>query len=138
MERGSSVLEALVCLALVAIQLAIATPGLIRWREARALYESTEELRLALERSYIVATGFHEAVTVTFERDGRVIGRSASLPVFDLPPKSGIRRALKEVGEATLTFYPSRTATPGTILVSSKTRTCSLVLSLRGRIRRAC
>lgn len=138
MEHGSSLLEAMVCVALLALHIAIATPGLFRWSESRKLFRVTEELRLALERSYITANRFQERVDVRFERDGSVIGLRGSNKVFALPPAAGITRSIKEVGQASVSFYSSRSATPATILVSSKTQSCSLILSLRGRVRRAC
>ncbi len=138
MEHGSSLLEAMVCVALLALHIAIATPGLLRWSESRKLFRVTEELRLALERSYITANRFQERVDVWFERDGSVLGLRGSNQVFALPPAAGISRAIKEAGQTSVSFYSSRSATPATILVSSKTRSCALILSLRGRVRRAC
>jgi Tfp pilus assembly protein FimT len=138
MEQGSSLLEMLVCVALLVLSFAIAIPGAAPWLDSRKLYESTEELRLALEQSYVTALSFREPVTITFQQDGGVNGVRGATTVFEFPAKAGVTRTLKEVGQQTLVFHPSGSATPGTVLITSKSRACSLILSLRGRIRRAC
>jgi len=126
------------CVALLGMSFAIAAPGITRWLDGRKLYERAEELRISLERSYVAALSFREPIIVTFTREGSVFGTRGTTTIFNLPPQPGVTRTLKESGQTTLVFYPSGTATPGTILVRSKSRSCSLILSLRGRIRRAC
>jgi Tfp pilus assembly protein FimT len=138
MERGWSLLELLLCVSLLGMSCALATPGISTWLDNRKLYECTEDLRLALERSYVAAISFREPIVVTFTRDGNVIGARGATTIFNLPPKPGVSRTLKEVGKTNVVFYPSGSATPATVLVTSKSRACSLILSLRGRIRRAC
>jgi Tfp pilus assembly protein FimT len=138
MERGYSLMETILCTGIISLSFTIALPSLWRWHANRQLFTTAEELRLALERCYVSAVTHQEPIKITVQEDGIVTGASTTRTLFTLTPPPSIAIKPRSSQQAELFFYPNHSATPGTVLASSPHGECSVIVSLRGRVRRVC
>ena len=138
MERGYSLVETILCVGILSLSFTMTLPSLYRWRTHRQLFNAAEELRLALERCYVSATTHEEPVKISLRRDGVISGESTTRTLFSITPPSSIAIKPKSPQQTELFFYPNHSATPGTVLITSPQGECSIIVSLRGRVRRVC
>lgn len=138
MNRGFSLPELLVALALSSLMLAVSIPSIARWNSHRVLVAEGARLTLALENAYIAALSYGVPVTVSL-KNNRVrafVGESRTLATY--APHAGVVVANKSVEQGDLSFYPTHTATPATLTITSSSGECSIIVSLRGRMRSTC
>lgn len=138
MERGHSLLELLVCAATLAIVNASALMGLASWRARHAVTETTLALKDLMERAYVIAISQRREVAVSFESPNIVRASSSGQPLFSLMTQPSVSIKPKSPDQQSIFCYPSHSCSPGTILITSPTTQCSLVVSLRGRMRSTC
>lgn len=138
MNRGFSLPELLVALALSSLMLAVSIPSIARWNSRRALVAEGARLSLSLENAYIAALSYGAPVTVSFKnnRVRALMGENRTLSSY--APNARVVVANKSTDQGDLTFYPTHTATPATIVIKSSAGECSVVISLRGRMRSTC
>ncbi len=138
MERGHSLLELLVCAATLALLNVGAVMGLASWRARHEVTETTQAIKDLLERAYIVAISQRRDVTVAFDSPSFIQASSGGQPLFSLTTRPTVTIKPKSPEQKSLSCYPTQACTPGTVLISSSAAQCSLVVSLRGRIRSVC
>jgi prepilin-type N-terminal cleavage/methylation domain-containing protein len=138
MQRGFSLLELLLALAMVSILGAISFPALARWHSHALLKSEGTRLSLALEDAYVAALSYGETITVGFDRNVVQTIRSSGAPLATYSPRKGVSVSNKSTDQGNLTFYPTHTATPATVVITSPYGECEVVVSLRGRVRSTC
>jgi len=138
MCRGFSLIEMLVTVSLVSALVGIALPSMGSWIGHRTVWLEAKRLQGALERCYSAAVLREQPVTVTFQRSRMTALITNSQPFFSYVPHHAIELTFKSSEQNKLVFYPSHTVTPATILVRSASAECSVIVSLRGRIRSEC
>jgi len=138
-EPGSSLLELLAYTAVLTIMLstsAVAMRGYFKQMTLRAeLYRM--ERKIIFLRSFAVHSGCTTFLSITEEPIEYFLGSECdqSLLSGELPLSNKIDF---HSNQSIYRFYPSGVATPGRIELSVGGSSCSLVLSLRGRIRSEC
>ncbi len=138
MNRGYSLLETVLTMALASTLAAVAIPSISSWRARHITLREAKRVQRALERAYIIALLRETTVEVSITATGLVATSQDGTPIFllSVPPNTSIQLKSKE--QQSIHFYPSHTATPTTIVVTQSAHQCSVVLSLRGRTRREC
>ena len=138
MERGFSLIEILLALSIFGSLAAIAVPSLADWIPQHAVRREARGVQLLLERAYALALtrSIPVSVAITPRRISATVGESTDAFIHNLSAPITARFKGNEKGP--LTFYPSHTASPATIVIESPAHLCSIVLSLRGRTRREC
>jgi hypothetical protein len=138
MCRGFSLIETLVTVSFISVLVGIALPSMAASAGRRAASLEAMRLQGALERCYSAAMLRERPITVTFQGTRMAASAIGNQPLFWYAAQQGIALTFKSKDQNKLVFYPSHTATPATILVTSASATCSVVVSLRGRMRREC
>lgn len=138
MNRGYSLIEVSITLALVSCVTALATPTFSTWRERHLISRETRRLQRALERAYTIAVLREIPIIVSFDQATVLARTTDDLALFSYTPHHEVAVQLKSKERRELLFYPSHAATPATILVAGVHERCEVVLSLRGRTRREC
>lgn len=138
MNRGYSLLETVLTMALASAVAAVAIPSISSWRTRHITLREAKRVQRALERAYIIALLRETTVEVSFTATELVATSLDGTLLFSLSvsPNTSIR--LKSREQHSIHFYPSHTVTPTTIVVTQSAYQCSVVLSLRGRTRREC
>lgn len=138
MEKGFTLTELLVGLAIVALVASISVVGLPSVSRQQRLCRETRRLQLLLDRARLrsLATAGLHTVALTPNYAELRDSRGASLERLPIP--EGL--ALSTTGNVAqeLSFYPSHTATPATITLSLGALSATLIVSLRGRTRVLC
>jgi prepilin-type N-terminal cleavage/methylation domain-containing protein len=135
---GFSLLELSVCTAIVGIVIGIAVPHTLSSLNQLYLKGEATSVRLFIESAYAHALSSQQRVNVSLNQNtlqgltesGEVIGRYSTRHSVTINPDS--------VSGRTLTFYPTIAASPATIQISRRGRLCSVIISLRGRVRVSC
>jgi Tfp pilus assembly protein FimT len=138
MNRGYSLLETVLTMALASAMASVAIPSISSWRTRHTTLREAKRVQRALERAYVIALLRETTVVVSFTTTGVIATTQDKTPLFSLTPPPTISIQLKSKEQQAINFYPSHTATPTTIIVSQFAYRCSVVLSLRGRTRREC
>lgn len=138
MCRGFSLIETLVTASFISALVGIALPSMTAWVGRRAVLIEAKRLQGALERCYATALLRARPVTVTFQDSRLVASTSDNRPLFSYSGHQTVKLQFKSREQNKLVFYPSHTVTPGTIIVRGESAECSVVISLRGRIRSEC
>lgn len=138
MDRGFSLVETLLTLAISSAMAAVALPSLSSWRDKRAVRLEAKRLELALERAYAAALSYQQPLTMTFDNSKVRASISNNQLLYSYSARPPVKIRLKSTEQTHLTFYPSHTTTPTTLLVTAPSGECSVILSLRGRTRREC
>lgn len=138
MKGGFSVIELLIVLAVVSALGAITTPAVGAWHSRHSLIREGEKLRFFLERARLMALTHNTAIAVRFEPSHLFATASGTTPLFSFYPRNGVSVKNKSVELKPVIFYPTMTTTPSTILIKTALRECSVIVSLRGRIRNGC
>ena len=138
MDRGFSLIETLLALSIIGSLAAIAIPSLAAWIPQHAVRREARAVQLVIERAYTLA--LIRAVPVSVDISPTQITATAreGAPLFIHKLRAPVTARFKGNEKAPLTFYPSHTTSPATLLIESPAYLCSIVLSLRGRTRREC
>jgi prepilin-type N-terminal cleavage/methylation domain-containing protein len=138
MNRGFSLIETLLVTSLLASLGAIAIPSLAGWMPKHQAQVEAREVQLALERAYAVAVTRGISVKVAISQGSITASTTSNTLLFAHRIRAPVTARIKGEQKEALFFYPSHTASPATITIENKSYLCSLVVSLRGRIRREC
>lgn len=125
-------------MAIASTTAAVAIPTISSWQGRHATLREAKRVQRALERAYVMALLRETAVIVTFDSGGMLATSPDNVLLFSVTPSPGVSIQLKSKEQQAITFYPSHTATPTTILIVRSESQCSVILSLRGRARREC
>jgi prepilin-type N-terminal cleavage/methylation domain-containing protein len=138
MNRGFSLIETLLVTSLLASLGAIAIPLLAGWMPKHQAQVEARAVQLALEQAYVVAVTRGIPVKVGISLGSITAATPSNPTVFAHRLRSPVTARIKGEQKEALFFYPSHTASPATITIENNSYLCSLVVSLRGRIRREC
>jgi hypothetical protein len=106
-------------------------------RTSLALRLESDRLRLVLERSYALALMSDCATRISVEGD-RVSISKGTQTIMSYRTARAVRLELPRHLDGTLRFDPSHAASPATITIRSGSTSCTVTVSLRGRIRTTC
>ena len=138
MNRGFSLIETLLVTSLLASLGAIAIPSLAGWMPKHHAQVEARAVQLALERAYAVAVTRGTSVKVAISLGSITASTASDTLLFAHRIRAPVTARIKGEHKEALYFYPSHTASPATITIENDSYVCSLVVSLRGRIRREC
>lgn len=138
MSRGFSLIETLATAALISALVGISLPSMAAWTSRRTVLIEARRLQGALERSYAAAALRARPITVTLPNSRMVTAGTDSQLLFSFRAHRAVAFSFKSPEQNKLVFYPTHTVTPATILVRGESAECSVIVSLRGRIRREC
>jgi prepilin-type N-terminal cleavage/methylation domain-containing protein len=135
---GFSLVEALVTISIISILATIAVPQVSAQVKRLTVRSEASSLRLFLERCSAYALTVRSPVEVALSpstlsaqhQNGPLIGVHTLQNGVILEPLAG--------GAHTLLFYPSISASPATLVLNKGSTSCSVIVSLRGRIRFVC
>jgi Tfp pilus assembly protein FimT len=137
-ENGFSVVEAVVTLSILSLLAAVAVPQFSAYTKKLTLRSEASRLRLFLERCSAHALTSRETIEVAVSRNtftasrqgGGVTSSHTLLHNTYIKPDNN--------DEITLLFHPTISASPATLILTNGTLTCSVIISLRTRIRFVC
>lgn len=138
MSRGFSVIETLLVTSLLASLGAIAIPSLAGWMPKHQAQVEARAVQLALERAYAIAVTRAIPVKVAISPGSVAATTPSNTTLFAHNLRAPVTARIKGEQKEALFFYPSHTASPATVTIENNAYVCSLVISLRGRIRREC
>jgi prepilin-type N-terminal cleavage/methylation domain-containing protein len=138
MKAGFSLIELLIVLALISALSATTFPAVAAWHSRHLLMLESEKLRLFLERARLMALTHDTAVAVRFKPPQLFASTGASTPNFSYTPRQGVSVKNKSEDLKPVIFYSTMTTTPTTLVVAAGAAECSVIVSLRGRIRNGC
>ena len=136
--RGASLIELLLSMAITSILFSIAAPSLSSLRGREHVLAESARIRLALEQGYISALAHDAVVVASFGDHGVDLVFARGPSILHLSPPPGVTVRMKSPDQKEIAFYPTHAATPATVLIESGSLTCSIVVSLRGRVRSLC
>jgi prepilin-type N-terminal cleavage/methylation domain-containing protein len=134
-SRGFSLLELIACMTILSIIFGIAVPHTLSFLNQLYLKGEATSVRLFIESAYAHALSSQQRVIISLNDDalegrkesGELLGRYSTRHRVTINPDS--------VNGRTLALYPTITASPATIQLSRNTRSCSVIISRRGRVR---
>lgn len=138
MNRGYSLVEVAITLAIVSFVTTLATPTFSTWRERHLVSRETRRVQRAIEHAYTTAILREIPVVMSFDQAAVIARATDDTTLFSYTPHHEVSIQLKSKERRELSFYPSHTTTPATVLVTGVHERCAVVLSLRGRTRREC
>jgi prepilin-type N-terminal cleavage/methylation domain-containing protein len=142
-ESGFSLLEVLVTISIVATTCAIAIPQLASRSARLSLINEATSIRLFLERCQTLALSSRQAVEVIISQN-KLLAIYQNPAAFSLNPlhtytlKAGSNIENNKGPSRSIVFYPSISASPDSFTITRSTHSCSIIISLRGRIRHVC
>jgi prepilin-type N-terminal cleavage/methylation domain-containing protein len=138
LNRGFSLLEALVTLGILSLLTSFAVVRLSVTIQRQHLLAESARLKLFLEqaRSLSIANEASIVVSITPSRI-TTDAQGIAAPISHLL-RRGVTIKPVETGGSALRFYSTNTATPTTLTLLLDKLSCSLVISLRARIRIVC
>ncbi len=137
-SNGFTLTELTAALAITALVLTISVTRMPEVSRQQRLCREARRVQLLLDRARARSLAFGTAHTVSL-RTGVLDLRNAagiSLEKLSLHPEISVKTTSNIQGE--LAFYPTHTATPGTLTISLDSLAATLVVSLRGRTRVQC
>jgi hypothetical protein len=125
-------------MAIAGIVIGIAVPHTLSFLNQLYLKGEATSVRLFIESAYAHALSSQQRVNVSLNQhtlegrkeSGEVIGRYSTRHRVTINPDS--------VSGRTLSLYPTIAVSPATIQLSRSGRSCSVIISLRGRARVSC
>lgn len=137
MSRGASLLETMAVLAITAVVAGGMVAAARSMRSSLMLRLESDRLRLALERAYALALMSEDSTRTSMEGDRVSISKGSQM-IMSYRTARGVKLEPPPHLNGTLRFYPSHAASPATITIRSGSNSCTVTVSLRGRIRTTC
>jgi len=137
MQKGTSILELLLVLSITSILIAASTVSISALRDPLAVQFEANRLRLFLERAYTHAVSNEMPNAVSIGGDNVILSSDGSI-ISTYKVNRRVIFGPPEWLHKPIRFYPTLSASPATITLSTNSYTCSVTLSLRGRTRVVC
>lgn len=132
--QGLTVLELLVCLTIVGTAAFVAAPLLTAPREALRFTRVRTQFIAAVEEQILRALLDEQQRSITIHRSGWELKTPSKTQRIELPPQ--ISFDLPQ--EHTILIAPKGYATPTRVTLRNSRTRCTIIVSLRGRIRSNC
>jgi prepilin-type N-terminal cleavage/methylation domain-containing protein len=137
-QYGFSLLESLTVLALTGIILAISAPQVSDISRRLSLKGEASAVRLFLERCLSFSLAARRTVQVAISQSDLSAATEDGTQLFNHKLKQGVTFSGDLTARDPLTFYQTISASPKTLTISKGSLSCSIIVSLRGRIRFSC
>lgn len=137
-RNGFSLVEVLVTLGLISILASLAAPHLSAHAHRLVLRSEASAMRLFLERCAAYALSAQAPVEVALAKDSLTARHPGGAALGGHTLQHGATLEPLSQGESSLLFYPSISASPATMVLTRGGISCSIILSLRGRVRFVC
>lgn len=137
-QNGFSVIEALVTMSILGILTALAAPQFSSYATKLTLRSEASRVRLFLERSAAYAITSRETVEIEVSRTMLAALRpgGAQRDLHTLRHNTQLKLPSGET--TTVLLYPTITASPATLVLTKGGLSCSVIVSLRTRVRIVC
>jgi type II secretory pathway pseudopilin PulG len=132
---GFSLTETLFVVAITGMLIAASVPKISDIANRLVLRSEASSIRLFLERTFNFSLASRETIKVALNSGELIAAMRDNTPLFSYRLKGGI--SLAPVSSP-LIFYPTIAASPQTLLLKKGQSSCSVIISLRGRIRFSC
>ena len=137
-SNGFTLTELTAALAIMALVLMISVTRLPDVSRRQRLCREARRLQLLLDRARARSLTFGAPYSVALRPGVVELHDGSGTSVEKLPLLAGVTVQTTSNIQGEVAFYPSHTATPGTLTVSLDSLTATLVVSLRGRTRVQC
>ncbi len=137
MSKGASLLETMAVLAITAVVTGGMVAGARSMHSSLMLRLESDRLRLVLERAYALALMSDYSTRISVEGDRVSISKGTHM-IMSYHTARGVKIEPPLHLNGALRFYPSHAASPATITIRSGSNSCTVTISLRGRIRTTC
>ena len=135
---GFSLLEVITVLAICGVLVGIAAPQLRAFTTKTYLRGEAISLRLFLEKAVAYALASRQQVTVRLSDNKLYATTDSGDRIGLLSFRHGVTIEPSSIPNRSMVFRPSISASPATIDLQRGDLSCSVVVSLRGRVRVAC
>lgn len=142
LQTGFTLIETLAALSIVGIVITVAIPQFNSHTTGLALRHEASALQTFLELSAAYALTARTTVEIRANSEG--LGKSITATQSDGTLISthrvqhGASLDLATSSTFPLSLYPSISASPATLILNKNSRSCSVIISLRGRVRTTC
>ena len=137
-QHGFSLLESLTVLAFTGVILAISIPKASDISRRLNLKSEASSIRLFLERCLSFSLSSRRTVQVAVNQSDLLAATEDGIPLFSYKLKQGVTFTGNLNARDPLFFYQTISASPKTLTINKGSLSCSIVISLRGRIRFTC
>ncbi|MBX7137757.1 MAG: hypothetical protein K1X83_07205 [Oligoflexia bacterium] len=135
--RGSSLLELIGALLISAALVLLTVPRLSQLRERTFLRLAAEKLQLEIERAYLLSRLENSRIEISAQSDSISFSRNGKI-LRAVPLAKGLRLSFTNRRAGEIVFYQGQSASPATLMLSTGTSSCTLTISLRGRVKLQC
>lgn len=135
-HNGFSLLETLVGVALLAIVASISIPSATAIISSHYLRRERDYLVRTLEKAHLISINRETKTTLELKHDRYELKLNSELVTSHLIHSS--YKITRPTVPHSISFYPSGTTSPETIILKSNSASCFISLSLRGRITSSC
>lgn len=137
-EYGFTLLEVVLAITFIGVIVGISIPAIATIRNRTYLRGETIAARQFLERAYGYALASRQHTIVTITHTSLTTHSESEVPLEQFSPRRNVQIRPDSVRDGKIVFYPSITASPGTLRLTRGGHECSIVISLRGRTRVVC
>lgn len=136
LNKGLSLLETLIGVALLAIVASISIPSATGIISSHYLYRERDFLVRTLEKAHLISINRETKATLELKHDRYELKLNSKLITSHLIHSN--YKIIKPMAPHSISFYHSGTTSPETIILRGNSASCIISLSLRGRITSSC
>jgi type II secretory pathway pseudopilin PulG len=137
-QKGFSLLETLLVVSFIGIVTTLAIPQFRSHTIGLALLSEATALQSFIELGAAYALTSRSVVSITAANEVLIASSSEGVALASHRISHGVSLDLPNSSALPLYLYPSISASPATLVVTKSNRKCSVIISLRGRVRTAC
>ena len=138
LQAGFSLIEILATLSIIGIVITLAIPQFRSHSTGLALRNEARALQTFLELSAAYALTARATVAITGSDKSTSASQSDGTILYSHRIQHGASLDLLASSALPLYFYPTLSASPATLTLTKNSRTCAVIISLRGRVRSSC
>jgi type II secretory pathway pseudopilin PulG len=135
---GFSLIEAMAITSIISVTLALAIPQFRSQIAMLALRSETSALQIFLERNAAYALTSQSNVEITATGDILAASRHDGTSLATHRIRRGVQLDPLASSASSIQIYPFISASPATLVLTKNGRSCSVIISLRCRVRSEC